>query len=60
MKRRKPGRPKVPESKALSRVYGARLRPKDEKLVESSIKRSGIKASDWIRAALVEKAKRDP
>src|SRR5688572_600667 len=53
------GRPKLPKSKALSPTYGARLKPQDEKTVRAAIKQSGLKASDWIRSALVEKAARE-
>jgi uncharacterized protein (DUF1778 family) len=56
-KKRGRGRPKLPKSKALSPTFGARLKPEDEKLVRAAIKASGQKASDWIREALVEKAR---
>jgi hypothetical protein len=55
---RKPGRPKVPKSKALGTVFGARLRANDEKLVSNAIERSGQKQSAWIRDALLEKARK--
>ena len=57
-KKRTRGRPTVPKSKAFAKTFGARLKQDDEKQVLQAIKSSGLKASDWIRAALVEKAQR--
>ena len=57
-KKRGRGRPKIPKTKALGKTFGARLRPIEAKLVTDAIQASRIKSSDWIRDAMLEKARR--
>ena len=57
-KKRGRGRPKIPKTKALGKTFGARLRPREAKLVSDAIKLSGMKGSEWIRDAMIEKAQR--
>ena len=57
-KKRGRGRPKVAKAEALGKTFGARLRPGDAKLVSDAIKSSGMKGSEWIRDAMIEKAQR--
>ena len=55
----KMGRPSLPKKKRLSKVYAVRFRPEDERKIERAIKASGQPQADWIRAALLDAAKKE-
>ena len=52
------GRPRVAKAKALGRFISTRLRPDDYKEIHNAIARSGQSKSDWLRDALLEKARK--
>jgi hypothetical protein len=56
--RKKMGRPRLPRKLALGRVFAARFRPDEERLITEAIDKSGMAQADWIRDALVSAARR--
>ena len=52
------GRPKTPRVKALGKFISTRLTPGDYKEIHESIARSEQSKSEWIRDALLEKARK--
>ena len=55
---KKMGRPKVARTKALGHTFGARFRPDEEKLIRRAMDISDVSQSEWIRDALLEKARK--
>jgi hypothetical protein len=54
---RKAGRPKVPKSKAFQPGFSLRVRPEEFKIIRDAIARSSLTQSNWLRDALLEKAR---
>jgi hypothetical protein len=55
----KMGRPPIPVKRRLGRVYGARLRPDEERLVLDAIAASGKPQGEWIRKAVLRRQATD-
>jgi len=55
---KKIGRPQLPRKLALGRVFGARFRSDEERLIADAIDKSGMAQADWIRDALLSAARR--
>lgn len=58
MTKRKVGRPRLAKKEALGEVFGARLRPDEAREVKNAIRQSGESKPDWLRDALLTKARR--
>lgn len=56
---KKLGRPTLPKGKVRQPGLSLRLRPDEDKLIRAAIARSGQTQSDWIRDALLEKARKE-
>ena len=52
------GRPRLPRKLVLGRVFGARFRLDEERLIVDAIDKSGTAQADWIRDALLSAARR--
>lgn len=52
------GRPKLPKRKVRQPGLSLRLRPDEDKLIRDAIARSGKSKSEWLREALLEKARK--
>lgn len=55
--KKKMGRPRLPRRQALGRVFGARFRPDEERLIADAVRQSGLAQADWIRNALLSAAR---
>ena len=55
---KKRGRPRTPRSKAFAKFFSIRMRPDESGEVLDAIERSGMPKSDWIRAALLDAARK--
>jgi hypothetical protein len=51
------GRPKLPEGEARSVFVSTRLSPEEHQEIVTAIRKSGKKKSDWLRGALLGKAR---
>jgi hypothetical protein len=51
------GRPKLPETKARSIFISIRLSKKENEKVRKAFHKSGMKKSEWLRAAILGAAK---
>jgi hypothetical protein len=52
------GRPPKPKTKSFGMFISTRLTPGDYKTIHDAIGRSALSKCEWIRSALLEKAKR--
>ena len=53
----KMGRPTIPEKQKLSKIYAARFRAEDERVILCAIESSGKPQAEWIREALLKVAR---
>jgi len=58
MSKKKMGRPPLPEKKVRKPGFSARLDEGESAEIEAAIARSGIVKSEWIRDALLSKARK--
>lgn len=56
---RKVGRPKKPKNQSLTPGISARFPEHERKIVDSAVKKSGLRQSQWIRKALLHIAIND-
>ena len=54
---KKMGRPPLAKKEYRGRIYAARLKSEEEKLVKEAVRKSGKSQSDWIREALLKVAR---
>ena len=57
MKRRKPGRPKLPKEERKAAIFSVRLSPEERDQVERAAQASNKKAAAWARDVLLEAAR---
>jgi hypothetical protein len=57
MAKNKMGRPRLAKKEALGEVFGVRLRPDEARDVRNSIRESGESKPQWLRDALLTKAR---
>ena len=56
--KKKIGRPRLPRKQALGRVFGARFRAGEARVILDAIRDSGRPQAEWIRDALLSTARR--
>jgi len=56
-KKKKAGRPKLPKAKARQPGFSLRLLPDEQDEITRAIAKSGVSKTDWIKEALLSKAR---
>jgi hypothetical protein len=58
-KKKKAGRPKLPKAQSRQPGFSLRLLPNEHEEIKRAITRSTVSKTEWIRNALLEKARRE-